>query len=72
MSGLRESVRMEWSGDEDLNTGKLQAQYHAYRELIDFISHVGLEMSSRVSNLSKCSSILTTKKEFLFKGILCV
>ena len=63
VSGLQESVRMNWSGDVDLNTGELQAQYHAYRELIDFISLLGLEPSLQLSNLSKCFTLLSAKNQ---------
>lgn len=38
ISGLKESAKLEWSGDIDLNDGKLQEQYQAYREHLAFLS----------------------------------
>ena len=40
MSGLGESVSGEWSGDIDLNDGKLKEMYMAYRKRLDFINNI--------------------------------
>ena len=43
VSGLGESVSGEWSGDIDLNDGKLKQMYMAYRKRLDFISSINGE-----------------------------
>jgi hypothetical protein len=40
--GLGESMRMEWSGDVDLNDGALQQQYTSYMNQLKFIRGLGL------------------------------
>ena len=40
--GLGESMRMEWSGDIDLNDGLLQQQYTSYLKRLKFIRGIGL------------------------------
>ena len=42
-AGLRESMKMEWSGDVDLNDGDLQRAYELYQQELRFISQWGLE-----------------------------
>ena len=32
VKGLKESVKLQWSGDVDLNDGCLQKQYDEYKE----------------------------------------
>ena len=46
LPGLGESMRMEWSGDVDLNDGSLQRQYDAYIQRLDFINGLGLRERS--------------------------
>ena len=41
--GLGESMRMECSGDVNLNNGSLQEQYKAYIHRLDFINSLGLD-----------------------------
>lgn len=64
ISGLGESMRLQWSGDVDLNTGSLQQFYQSYRSLLDFVSSLHIT----AEHLKKCSSILLQEKEFLVKG----
>ena len=40
--GLKESARLQWSGDVDLNDGSLQKQYKIYRTRLEFAAKVGL------------------------------
>ena len=42
MKGLKESVRMKWSGDVDLNDGSLQRDYDAYQYRLEHIKKIGL------------------------------
>lgn len=59
VTGLQESVKSKWYGDVDLNNGKLQVQYTAYKALLAFLFCVGLDVPSRQSQLSRCLSLLT-------------
>ena len=43
--GLCESVQHKWSGDVDLNDGKLQAVYQIYLSRLQFVSTIGLGCS---------------------------
>lgn len=43
VAGLSESVKMQWSGDVDLDDNKLQESYEEYMEELDFIHGLGLE-----------------------------
>ncbi len=70
VSGLGESMRLQWSGDVDFNTGDLQQSYQAYRNLLDFISNLSVESTDLTQNLQRCSSLLLEEKEFLVKGVL--
>ena len=72
VSGLGESVRLEWSGDVDLDTGELQQMYTSYRELLDFVDMIGIgdngQQSTIVAHLQRCLQILKEDKEFILKG----
>ncbi len=65
-------MRLQWSGDVDLNTGDLQQSYQAYRSLLDFISNLSVESTDMdlAQNLQRCSSLLLEEKEFLVKSML--
>ena len=69
MSGLGESVRFEWSSDVDLDTGKLQEAYAVYRQLLDFVSKIGLKERSlpvrTCEDLTQCKSFLADDKQFI-------
>ena len=68
VSGLKESVKLEWSGDVDVNTGELQQSYRDYTDLLSFASSVGRTKGSQIPDLNKCSTCLTSKKDFLVKA----
>ena len=70
MSGIGESVSGEWNGDVDLNNGKLQQMYLAYRKHLNFINSISGEEEGdiKVTDCAGCrlhhlksSSITTTK-----------
>ena len=44
--GLKESTKMEWSGDVDLPDGSLQIQYEKYRQHMKHAEKVGLNSAS--------------------------
>ena len=43
VSGISESVRLEWSGDVDLNDGEIQRMREAYLNRLEFIENIGIE-----------------------------
>ena len=42
VSGLGESVKLQWSGDVDLNDGKLDEMHSAYSTRLQFIESIGI------------------------------
>ena len=42
VSGLGESIGGKWSGDVDLNDGKVQQMYTTYTHRLSFVSELGL------------------------------
>lgn len=72
MSGLGESVTKKWSGDVDLNDGKLTEQYKKYEERLKFVDSLGLKHSERrklVADLMKTNDQLNCDLTFASKGI---
>ena len=43
VAGLSESVKVQWSGDVDLDDNKLQESYEEYVKELDFIDGLGLK-----------------------------
>lgn len=65
LKGLKESTKMEWSGDVDLADGSVQKQHEKYKQRLDHASKVGLNRASTARE------ILTSVKkdlEFLHSG----
>ncbi len=52
-------MRLQWSGDVDLNSGELQQAYKKYRDLLELLSNLSHEFSV----------LLLKEKEFLIEGI---
>ena len=46
VSGISESVRLEWSGDVDLNDGEVQRVRAAYLNRLKFIENIGINKSN--------------------------
>ena len=66
VAGLGESIRLEWSGNVDLNTGSLQQLYQSYRSLLNLVASL---TPDAVEDLRKCHGILLEEKEFLVKSM---
>ena len=49
--GIGESMRMEWSGDVNLNDGALQQQYSTYIQRLYFVKGLGLDNRSSQQQL---------------------
>ena len=70
VSGLSESVRLEWSGDVDLDDGMLQEMYAAYKHRLNFIEGIGINSSGDLhpciaSDLKTCLKDLSEDKQFI-------
>ena len=74
LAGLTESIRLEWSGDEDVDDGEVQKMYMAYRNQLDLIEGIGTDSRSDppsiVEDLKKCLRAQIIDKEFLLKSKL--
>lgn len=72
--GICESVQMIWSGDVDLNDGKVQEAYHLYRAKLEFISEIGLKgrqaKGTILEDLNKLHQQLLSDKDFAIKGAI--
>lgn len=70
--GLCESVHLKWSGDVDLNDGKVQCDYQQYKSRLDFVSGLGVGTRQSRSiihgDLSTLHQQLLMDKEFSVKG----
>lgn len=49
VKGICESVKGQWSGDVDLNDGKLNNLYQVYQQRLQMVSGVGLKDRSSTS-----------------------
>ena len=70
-TGLWQSLAGEWSGDVDLNNGKLQHQYAKYQATLTWIDRIGLHSSdlSRIrKNLEKALATISSDIDFISSG----
>ena len=67
VNGLWQSVTGEWAGDVDLNDGKLQQQYHIYKEEIDSVG-LNKPLAETRSELSHELVVVRNNLEFVFQG----
>ena len=70
--GLCESVKGKWSGDVDLNDGKLCNLYQAYQERMQMVSGIGLKERSTTllieEDLNLETAALKKDLEFVHSG----
>ena len=69
VKGLKESTKLQWSGDVDLADGALQKQYKAYQQRLDVTKAMGLKRESRVQDLTTALSSLSKDLEFVQSGM---
>ena len=70
VAGLGESVRLEWSGDVDLNDGTLQANHEAYLQHLKFIETIGLKGEKTfLQDITQLESGVKEDLQFLLSGI---
>ncbi|XP_065917202.1 uncharacterized protein [Dysidea avara] len=65
IKGLKESSRLEWSGDVDLGDGFLQDKYSNYKERLKAAEKVGLCDENVVQDLSGTLNAISKDLEFL-------
>jgi len=73
VKGLWQSVGGEWSGDVDLNDGKLQLQYAEYQATVTWIDKIGLDttdLSHIKRDLEKALTIISSDIDFISTGTL--
>lgn len=72
VSGLKESVKLEWSGDVDLNNGKLQELHSEYKSSLEFVEAVGVgrkrDQRALLADLHKLQKNLEGYLTFLSSG----
>ncbi len=72
VSGLNESLRLEWSGDVDLNDGCVAKMHEEYIERLKFIGNIGIggrrAFSKVQEDLKDLEAGLTEDVTFLSTG----
>ena len=56
--GLNESVKLKWSGDVDLNDGKLQEQYEQYKKRLELAEKAGVERDRVENDLNELQDLV--------------
>ena len=73
LSGLSESTRGIWSGDVDLNDGKLQDQYRKYSDRLSFIKKIGSgdheTKEALVEDMGLCTEEISDDITYIAKGV---
>jgi len=67
--GLKESSKLEWSGDVDLTDGSLQEKYINYKKRLEMAESVGLCEENMVLDLSDVLNNINKDLEFLQTGV---
>lgn len=72
VSGISESVRLEWSGDANLNDGEVQKVRAAYLNRLKFIENIGMNKSN--GQLQHDLTVLENelKEDLTFLSASCV
>lgn len=72
VKGLKESVKLEWSGDVDLNDGKVAALHSEYMARLHFVEGVGVGERKRrleiMADLRRLQENITSDLTFLSGG----
>jgi len=66
--GLKESSRLEWSGDVDLADGSLQEKYSKYKERLKAAANIGLHNESVLQDLNSVLNAVSKDLDFLQAG----
>ena len=68
VAGLVESLRLQWSGDVDLNDGELSKQYQLYRSRLAFVGALTSTSTCLLDNLEKLHGELVTDLVYIVKS----
>ena len=70
VKGLKESTKLQWSGDVDLNDGSLQEQYETYRKRLEFVKKLGLniEHCEVTGQLKRILDDISDDLKFIYSG----
>lgn len=68
VAGLGESLRLQWSGDVDLNDGELLKQYQLYRSRLAFVGALTSTSTRLLDNLEKLHGELATDLVYIVKS----
>ena len=68
VAGLRESLRLQWSDDVDLNDGELLKQYQLYRSRLVFVGALTSTSTRLLDNLEKLQGELATDSVYIVKS----
>ena len=68
VAGLGESLRLQWSGDVDLNDGELSKQYQLYRSRLAFVGALTSTSTRLLDNLEKLHGELATDLVYIVKS----
>ena len=68
--GLKESVKLKWSGDVDLNDGKLQEQYEQYKKRLELAEKAGLKRDKVENDLIELRQDLVKDLDYINSGKL--
>ena len=72
VKGLKESTKLQWSGDVDLNDGKLQKEYEEYVSRLESVKKAGLVPECASNELHPVRHILedvTKDLQYIQTGI---
>jgi len=70
IKGLKESVKLRWSRDVDLNDGCLQKQYDKYRKGLQLANKAGLNKDTAIDDLEAFLQDLVKDLDFVHTSIL--
>ena len=68
VKGLKESVKLQWSGDVDLNDGYLHKQYDEYKKRLERAEKAGLVRESACTELKNLLKDVAKDLEFIQLG----
>ena len=69
VKGLKESVKLQWSGDVDLNDGQLQKQYEEYVSRLESVKKAGLVPECASNELTHILEDITKDLQYVQSGI---
>ena len=70
VAGLGESLRLQWTGDVDLNDGELSKQYQLYRSRLAFVGSLISTSTHLLDDLEKLHRELATDLAYIVKSKL--